>query len=74
MKNIINNLSSNIALSSIAKCECRKTVYFTELNVLLKQPIRIGYLVKQNPRGALALKQERIRRVVSASVSTSLFG
>ena len=49
---------SNIALSSGAMCEeriflstregfRRKTVYFTEQNVLLKQKIRIEYLIKQ---------------------------
>ena len=38
-----------------------KTVYFTQQNVLLKQPIRIDYLMKQKPRGALAGKQERMR-------------
>ena len=36
-----------------------QTVYFTEQNVLLKQPITIDYLNKQKPRGALAGKQER---------------
>ena len=73
MKNIIKNLFSNIALFFVAKCEerksystCqslhRKTVYFTEQNVLLKQTIRIEYLIKQEPRRALAGKQERMRR------------
>ena len=42
----------------------RKTVYFTEQNVLLKQPIRIEYLIKQKPRGALAEKQERAHEEV----------
>ena len=36
-------------------------MYFTQQNVLLKQPIRIDYLMKQKPRGALAGKQESIR-------------
>ena len=31
----------------------RKTVYFTEQNVLLKQPIRIEYLIKQKPGARL---------------------
>ena len=39
----------------------RKTMYFTEQNVLLKQPIGIDYLNNQKPRGALAWKQERMR-------------
>ena len=45
----------------------RKTVYFTEQNVLLKQPIRIEYLFKQKPRGALAEKQEGAHEKVVAS-------
>ena len=36
-------------------------MYFTEQNVLLKQPIGIDYLNNQKPRGALAGKQERMR-------------
>ena len=73
LKNIIKNLFSNIAFFFVAKCEkresylkcqsfCGKTVYFTEQNVLLKQPNKIGYLIKQKPRGALAGKLERMRR------------
>ena len=41
---------------------CRKTVYFTKQNVFLKQPIRIECLIKQKPGGALAGKQECMRR------------
>ena len=34
-----------------------KTAYFTEQNVLVKQPVRIDYLMKERLRGALAGKQ-----------------
>ena len=66
--NIINNLLSNIALSPVAKCEKRKclpkcqSLYFTKQNALLKQPIRIEYLIKQKPQGMLAWKPECMRR------------
>ena len=43
-----------------------KTVYFTEQNVLLKQPIRIEYLIKQKPRGAIPEKQERAHEEVGS--------
>ena len=50
-------------------------MYFTEQVALLKQPIRIEYLIKQKPRGTLAGKQERMRRgklpAVYFSVSTT---
>ena len=48
----------------LVTCQCFrwKTVYFTEHNVLLKQPIRIEYLIKQKSRGTFAGKQERMRR------------
>ena len=51
-------------VSKVSTCQRfrRKAVYFTERNILLKQPIRIEYLIKQKPRGALAGKQERTRR------------
>ena len=73
MKIIIKNLFLNIVLFFVAKFEERKslptcqsfrpkTMYFTEHNVLLKQPIRIEYLTKQKPRGLLAGKQELMRR------------
>ena len=37
-------------------------MYFTKQNVLLKKPIRIEYLIKQKPQGALETKQEHLRR------------
>ena len=46
----------------------RRTVCFTEQNVLLKQPIRIECLIKQKPREVLAGKQER------EEVGSQLFG
>ena len=53
----------------------RKTVYFTEQNVLLKQPIRPWCLIKHKPRGALARKQGCMRRrrklATQFSVSTN---
>ena len=77
--NSIKNLFSNIVPSSMAKCEERKSLpimsIFSRQNcvfypmeirgTLLKQPIRIDYLIKQKPRGALALQVNRIadRRV-----------
>ena len=77
--NSIKNLFSNIVPSSMAKCEERKSLpimsifslqncvfYPMEIReTLLKQPIRIDYLIKQKPRGALALQVNRIadRRV-----------
>ena len=65
----IKNLFSNIVSSSMAKCEEIKSLptvskflpqncvfYGTEIRgTVLKQPIRIEYLIKQKPRGALAL-------------------
>ena len=39
-----------------------KTVYLTEQSVLLKEPIRIDYLIKEKPRGTLAGKQKRMGR------------
>ena len=41
-------------------------MYFTEENVLLKQPIRIEYLIKQKARGALAEKQEQAHEEVGS--------
>ena len=49
------------SLPTICQSFRRKAVCFTELNVLLKQPIRIICLFKQKLRGALAGKQERTR-------------
>ena len=40
----------------------RKSVYFAEENVLLKQPIRFWCLIKPKPRGTLAGKQGCMRR------------
>ena len=39
-----------------------KTVYLTEQSVLLKEPIRIDFLIKEKPRGTLAGKQKRMGR------------
>ena len=64
----------NIARSSKAKYKERKSLvtmskfspqncvfYWTEFRrTVLKQPIRIEYLIKQKPRGALALQVNRI--------------
>ena len=49
-------------------CQCfrRKTVYFKEENVLLKQPIRIEYIIKQKLGGALTEKQERAHEEVGS--------
>ena len=58
----------------MAKCKERKglpivskflpknsVVYKTEIHgTVLEQPIRIEYIIKQKPRGALAGKQDRI--------------
>ena len=77
----IKNLFSNIVSSSLAKCEESKrkslptmsnffpqncVFYRIEIRrTVLKQPIRIEYLIKQKPRGALTLQVNRItdRRV-----------
>ena len=70
----IKNLFSNIVSSSMAKCEEIKSLptmsklspqncvfYRIETRrTVLKQPIRIEYLIKQKPRGALALQVNRI--------------
>ena len=64
----------NFVLSSKAKCEERKSLptmsnfypqncVFYQIKIrrtVLKQPIRIEYLIKQKPRGALALQVNRI--------------
>ena len=71
----ITNLFSNIVPFSLAKCEERESqpamsidffpqnyvFYWMEIRkTLLKQPIRIEYLIKQKPRAALALQVNRI--------------
>ena len=70
LKNVIKNLFSNISPYSKATCEERKfayhvktfaancVIYRTQIQgTVLKQPIRIEYLIKQKSRGALAEKQ-----------------
>ena len=47
----------------------RKTVYFTEQSVLLKQPIRIEYLIKQKPEAHL-----QGNRSAWEEVGSQLFG
>ena len=75
----IKNLFSNVVPSSMANCKERKNLptmsiffrqncvfYRMEIpRIVLKQPIRIECLIKQKPRGALALQVNRItdRRV-----------
>ena len=83
-KTLLKNLFSNIALFFVLqqsprkeKVYLRKTVYFTEQNVLLKQPIRIEYPIKQKPRGALAKAGAHEKRQVAScffSVCLSKFG
>ena len=47
-------------------------MYFTEQNVLLKQSIRIEYLIKQKPRGAFEQKQEPAHEEVGSYASEAL--
>ena len=79
MKSMKNLFSNNVS-SSISKCEERKNLptvpklspqncvfYRIEIRgTVLKQPIIIEYLIKQKPRGVLALQVNRIaeKRVI----------
>ena len=70
----MKNLFPDIVPSSLTKCEETKSLptmskfspqncafYLIEIRrTVLKQPIRIEYLIKQKPRGALTLLVNRI--------------
>ena len=60
----VANWEKRVMRNTLPTCQSfrRKTVYFTKQNVLLKQPIRIDYLIKEKPWGELAEIQERMRK------------